>query len=282
MRHTITAVSKAIARTARKESKTLKTMGLLLVKRFPRIMAYTLAIFVLMSLMDRAYYHFAPDEWFIKYEQAKVANAREGEDVPFTVCREARGDYSFEGFREIYMIPQGGEEGQRKVVKVTSVENSIRRDESCRNFFISTDEYYHRPGRYMIAAYLKFPLKYGEVADASFSSNIYTIYANPNDTLENKLLKLQDNVKTLQKALNQIRVDNGLDPIDYPQLPGEVNKKPSSNVPSGANPEPTIPGNPEPVQPSPEPEPEPTPEPEESGLLACVQRELLLGILRCL
>lgn len=191
---------------------TIKAGGELLFKNFLRIVLYTFALFVLISLGDRSFYKFMPSDFFIKYDNAQVANALEGEDVPFTVCRDARGSYDFKGFREIRMIPAGKTEKEAVTVKVTPVSNFVDNSSRCKNYFISKTDYYHTPGKYFIQANLKIEVKYREIKDASFKSNVYTIFEKKSLTLEEKYDEQQRAINSLQQQLNELRAAAGIQP----------------------------------------------------------------------
>jgi hypothetical protein len=183
----------------------------LLWKRLPRIALYTVVLFILAQAAAYAYYYFLPSKHFIDYSSVIVSNAQEGEDVPFSVCREARGNYNFRGFRNILLIPEGQCEEQGVNVNTIEVENNINADEKCKNYYVSKDDYRHRPGMYMLKASLEFEV--GPVRKhTSWESNIYTVFPSTDEGVERRIQRLQEQIRELQRQLDELSTRISDDP----------------------------------------------------------------------
>lgn len=188
---------------------------------FPRIVAYTLASFVIITLLQFAYYRFLPGTYFINYTSAVVSNAREAENVPFTVCQQSRGNYQFEGFHDIYLLPEGKSDEHRVLVKSIATSGAINPKEPCRNYQITPQEYSHKAGRYVLHGQLDFRLPHNVIRTASFTSNVYTIEPRTSDQNRQLIEDLQDRVNQLQDSINAFRALQGLDPIPFKPVPSQ-------------------------------------------------------------
>lgn len=210
-----------------------KLTAALLFKRLPHIALYTFSIFVLLTLGQRVLFHFLPTEYFLKYDDAVVSDGKEGQDIFFSLCRDAKGNYEFDGFRNIYLL-DSEDPTKRYRVKVLPVSNTINRLDRCASFKIAKEDFRHTPGRYNLDADLKVRILDdlwilpGIVKDAHFGSNTYNIYA------DNETIDYESRLNDLQRQLDELR--SMLVPNSPETEIIEPTVQPKPNVPSQSNP----------------------------------------------
>lgn len=88
----------------------LMQFGRVFVKRFPYIVGYTLLSFILFGVLREGYRWVAPGSWYLGYDSYEVQSVPEGENIPYTACRNSFGNYEIRG-------------GSRTVFKIVDVKN---------------------------------------------------------------------------------------------------------------------------------------------------------------
>lgn len=204
-----------------KVSTALEYVGdifVLLLKRLPTIAFYTLAFFVVFSVGDRMYYRLQSADHFIHYTSFTVQNSREGEDVPFTLCRDHRGNFLVNGLRTIYIVPQG-KSVDNKVFAANQPLNGVVDSGNCATYFIRDSQYHHKPGTYVLTINLKFKTKYGYEKELFIMSQVYKIYPASNtqtvdQTINNLNVRIQENTNELNMLKRRLGlpIDPGADP----------------------------------------------------------------------
>jgi hypothetical protein len=200
--------------------------AIVLWRHLPRVALYTLTFFVLFSVADRVYYKIEPADHFVNYTSFIVQNAREGEDVPFTLCRTHRADYEVSGIRTIYVIPEGKGVAQRVFVHNDRLNGEIS-GANCSNYFIKNSDYHHPTGSYQMTINVQFKVKYGEWKQVAIQSNVYRIYPSAdNADVETQLNNLQAQIDVLQNVLKNIGVQFNI-PINTPIKPAPTTSAPN-------------------------------------------------------
>jgi len=195
----------------------------LLLKRLPTIAFWTLAFFVIFSVGDHMYYRLQSADHFVHYTSFTVQNSREGEDVPFTLCRDHRGNFLVNGLRTIYIIPEG-KSVDDKVFAANKPLNGVIDGGNCSTYFIRESEYHHKPGTYVLTINLKFKTKYGYEKEIFVISQAYKIYPalnaqSVNSVINNLNVRIQENTNELNMLKRRlgIPVDPSQDPTRKPE-----------------------------------------------------------------
>lgn len=196
---------------------------LLVIKRLPTIAFYTFAFFIVFSVGDRMYYRLQSADHFVHYTSFTVQNSREGEDVPFTLCRDHRGNFLVNGLRTIYIIPEG-KSVDDKVFAANKPLNGVIDGGNCSTYFIRESEYHHKPGTYVLTINLKFKTKYGYEKELFVISQAYKIYPASNtqsvDSVINNLnVRIQENTNELNMLKRRLGlpVNPSQDPTRQPE-----------------------------------------------------------------
>lgn len=161
----------------------------LIFKRLPTIALYTVAFFALFSVgsnainryhtyNDKKFYQHAPATHFINYTSFIVQPAREGEDLTYTVCRNHDANYNVDGFRTVYVIPEGKSEDARVFVLNKAISGVVDTG-GCASYFIRDSAYHFSPGNYQITLNLDFKVKYDFMKHVSVKSNIFRVRPVP-------------------------------------------------------------------------------------------------------
>lgn len=184
----------------------LTATGIVLWRHLPRIALYAVTFFVLFSVGDRIFYKIEPPDYFVQYTSFIVQNAREGEDVPFTLCRSHRADYDVSGLRTIYVVPAGETVAHKVFVHNDRLNGEIT-GANCANYFIKNSDFHHSIGQYQMTINLTFKVKYGEQKQVSIQSNVYRIYPNGDTAdVQTQLNNLEQQIQDLQNKLQNIGV----------------------------------------------------------------------------
>lgn len=194
----------------------LVTSGKLIWHRLPKIALYTIAIYTIFFViggvtqaLDRRAIAAAPGTDFLNYTSFTVQNAREGEDVTFTLCREHKENYDINGIRTVYIIPEGKTEAEKVFVYNKRIEGIIDTG-NCQPYFIKQSEYHFRPGKYMITLNINFRVKYDIPKSVYTKSGIFTIYPQPNSggDMQAQLNNLQQQLRDQQLIIDRL-INNG-------------------------------------------------------------------------
>lgn len=224
-------------------------------KRLPFIALYSLAIAILLASgqyfliqYDKSQIAKQPGSDFISYTSFTVNNAREGEDITFTLCREHDSNYEVKGTRTVYVIPEGKTEAQKVFIYNKQVQGVV--DEgNCQPYFIKESEYHFRPGKYLITLNLNFKVKYDLPKDVFVKSGVFTVYAQPNGggDVQTQLNNLQERFNDLLDQFNGLQQRQGVSPTAQgsgrseatpvtPLAPNTTNPAINTNPGQAANP----------------------------------------------
>lgn len=169
----------------------------------------------------------APEE-YVNYTSFNVPNAREGEDVYFSVCRDHKENYSFTGNLDVYVIsPDNG-----KPVKTFARDVGGHLKNDCDNKVIKAKDFHHSPGLYEMQFCIDIRVRYDIKKTICKTSNNYKIYAQPND-LASEVAKLQ-----LALAEAQARYEDSVADGDVTNQPDTLSTSQSSSG-DAADPQPS-------------------------------------------
>jgi uncharacterized membrane protein YgcG len=153
-------------------------------------------VFVIISLLcDRFRIEHTSGESFLNYTSFTVQNAREGEDVYFSVCRDHVENYTFKGDVDVYVITDSN-----KPVKVYARDIQGQISNDCDNKVIKAKDYHHTPNIYEMSFCVDFHVKYDIKKTVCKTSNRYRIYAQPQD-VKSQLDAAEKLVETLKEQL---------------------------------------------------------------------------------
>lgn len=181
-------------------------------RNLSKIAIYTLSIYVLLFVVtnvaeaiDRKSVIAQPATDFLNYTSFIVQNAREGEDMTFTLCRTHKENYQITGTRTVYVIPEGKTEPDKVFVYSKQVAGVV--DEgNCQPYYIKHTEYHFAPGKYLMTLNVNFKVKYNIPKSVFTKSGIFTIYAQPDGTgsIEQQLNNLQQQLQDQQDIINSL------------------------------------------------------------------------------
>jgi len=114
---------------------------------------------------------------YINYTSFTVQNAREGEDVYFTVCRDHKDSYTSKGNLEVYVVDTSA----KTPVKVFARDIKGHIINDCDTKVILASDYHHTPNLYSMSFCIDFRVKYGIEKTVCSISNRYRIYEQPQD-----------------------------------------------------------------------------------------------------
>lgn len=203
-------------------------------RRLPYIALYTVAFAGLIGgaqylygQYDRQVIAKAPATNFINYTSFSVQNAREGEDVIFTLCRTHDQNYKVDGTRIVYIIPEGKSEPDKVAVHQKNFEGVIDSG-NCQSYFIRNNEYYFKPGKYLITLNLDFKVKYDIGKTIYVKSEPFTIYPQPTGTndVQAQLNILRQQIQDQQEIINRLSFQS-----DQSSSQGEANGTIGTNTP---------------------------------------------------
>lgn len=165
----------------------LVTLRLLPIALFASLLAF------LSIQLDQHNIEKAPGEDFVNYTSFTVQNAREGEDVYFSVCRDHKENYNFNGSLSVYVISLQNEKPTQ--VYARDIKGQITNE--CDNKVILARDYKHTPNTYEMTFCVDFKVKYDIKKTVCKKSNRYRIYAQPAD-LQSKINALERELEILQ------------------------------------------------------------------------------------
>ncbi len=196
----------------RKSRDYVATSGKLIWRKLPRIALYTVAIYALflvtggvVTALDKRAVQQAPGTDFLNYTSFTVQNAREGEDVTFTLCRDHEENYSINGTRTVYVVPEGKQEADKVFIYNKNITGVVDTG-NCQPYFIKTSEYQFKPGKYLITLNINFKVKYGIEKSVFTKSGIFTVYPQPSGTtdVQAQLNILQQQLRDQQDIINRL------------------------------------------------------------------------------
>lgn len=192
----------------------LKPLGLsiyVLIKRALPITAFALLAGISAIVIDRAIVEGRSGEDYVKYTQFSVLNARAGENVYFKVCREHKEDYNFNGVISVYIYRNADPKETPLQVHSQDIRGSIRGE--CENKVIYSKDFIHDPGTYKMGFCVDFEVKYHKRKTVCKDSNIYTVYAQPED-VNGQIEYYQKLIESLQAREAESRVGAVQQPSD--------------------------------------------------------------------
>lgn len=223
-------------------------------KRLLPVATFAVLFIIIASIIDRGITQNRPATDYVNYYRFYVPNAREGEDLYFTVCRTHDSNFNYNGNLLIYVQPI--EENANETKVFTKEIGGTMRPGECEDKLLRASEFSHSPGKYKMYINVTFrEPKYEMEKTASYSSNVYSIYAQPDDVrgrieyLEQQLRQAKRDLREAQE--NQPAPQNDLTaPSAVPQSSQSApSSRPSSsngNTPSPQQPSaPTQPREPE-------------------------------------
>jgi hypothetical protein len=181
-------------------------------KNLGKIAIYTLSLWVLFFVIsnvaqaiERKNIVDEPATNFLNYTSFIVQNAREGEDVTFTLCRTHKENYQITGIRTVYVIPEGKTEPDKVFVYSKQVEGIVDKG-NCQPYYIKHTEYHFAPGKYLMTLNVNFKVKYDIPKSVFTKSGIFTVYAQPDGTgtVEQQLNNLQQQLQDQQDIINSL------------------------------------------------------------------------------
>lgn len=216
----------------------VREAGKIIWKKLPRIALYTVAIYAiclvvggLANAYDKKQIAEAPGTDFLNYTSFTVQNAREGEDVTFTLCRTHKENYSITGTRTVYVVPEGKQEADKVFIYNKDIKGVVDTG-NCQPYFIKASEYHFTPGKYLITLNINFKVKYDIAKSVFTKSGIFTIYAQPNNSqnADARLNILQQQLNDQQLLLDQL-IGNGTlrTPTSTSTVPNENNQSTITN-----------------------------------------------------
>lgn len=188
----------------------------LLWRKLPRIAVYTVAIYALFlvgagitTALDKQSVERASGTDFLNYTSFTVQNAREGEDVTFTLRRDHKENYSITGTRTVYIVPAGKTEADKVFVYNKDIKGVVDTG-NCQPYFIKASEYHFKPGKYLITLNINFKVKYDIEKSVFTKSGIFTVYPQPggSNDLQAQFNNLQQQLNDQQKLLDLL-IGNG-------------------------------------------------------------------------
>lgn len=181
--------------------------------KLPKIAMYVAAFYILFFVLgqlttayDKNIVSAEPATKFLKYTSFTVQNAREGEDVTFTVCREHKENYRVKGVKTVYVIPNSKKAESKKVFVYNKPISGVVDNGNCQSYFIRESEYHFKPGKYLITLNLDFRVKYDIIKHAFAKSSVFTVYPQPGRAdIQTQLNNLNQQIRDLQQVISSLQ-----------------------------------------------------------------------------
>lgn len=175
--------------------------ALLFWKRLPAIVLYSVAFYFIFFMGEKLFYRFMPAEYFLSYYSVNVPNDKkleEHREVPFKVCRHAKGNYFVEGTRSYYKLREASQRDSGSFIKSQPVSGTLRDDE-CSDVTISPESFDHTEGDYYFTTYLTFKVN-GNEKQVKYESNTYHISkpSMTNQEILNRIVELEKEIELLK------------------------------------------------------------------------------------
>lgn len=223
------------------------------------IATFAILFIIIFSIIDRTSTMNRPAEDYIRYTRFYVPNARESEDLHFTVCRDHKQTFNYSGNITVYIQPEPNGSGNETKVFVKEIGGFLRPGD-CEDKVLLASEYNHAPGKYKMYVTTTFnEPKYHYEKTTDYSSNVYTIYPIPEDleakidALEKQLeqtrrqlLEAQTGQSTIDSDMAAGRQQGGTSTPNDARTPTQGSSRPSSgNSNGGQQPQPEQPQQPQ-------------------------------------
>jgi hypothetical protein len=185
----------------------------------------------LATVIDKSNVEARPGESYINYTSFNVQNAREGEDVYFTVCRQHEKNYNYTGSLTVYVISV--DNGKPSKVYARDIKGAVTNE--CENKVIRAKDFTHTPNTYEMSFCVDFKVQYEIPKTVCKTSNRYRIYAQPTD--------LADRIKTLQRQIeileaqqaDAVTYGSSTEPVSSLTAPQQTTPTQTSNAGSGSS-----------------------------------------------
>lgn len=211
-------------------SKTWTYLKLISIRTIGAILVGGIGIFIGYQI-DYANVERSDPSTYLQYTQFQVQNARVGEDVNFSVCRDYQRPYLVQSNLNIYVIQNPGTETE-KPVPVFGRTNSTTLNNKCENKTVLHSDFAHKAGEYEIRACVAFDVRYDIEKTVCETSNRYRIYDTP--------LNLQeqiDQLKAQQDELEKQRAES--ENISTPNIGSSSTSTTRNVVPQASQQSPT-------------------------------------------
>lgn len=217
-------------------------------KRLLPVATFFILFVIVASMIDRKITEDRPATDYLRYYSFDVQNAREGEDVQFRVCRSRDSNFNYNGRLSVYVVPDATQPNKDAQVFGKDIGGTLRPGD-CENKVLRASEFKHAPGKYKMFISVSFrEPRYNFEKTTTFTSNIYTVYAQPTD-LEGRIQFLQQQLDQANEMLREaqtgqpavgddLRAPTGQAPQTQPQ---SVTVQPNQQSPSQTTPAQTQP-----------------------------------------
>lgn len=146
----------------------------------PLLVMFWLGSFIAVKI-DRYKVQHAPSTDYVRYTSFFVNGAYEGEDVNFTVCREFKDRYRYEGDLAVFIVPDSNKPEMAQKVYSRAIGSKYN-NQPCEAKRIKESDFHHSPGSYRMSFRVCFPVKYGyPKCSPDIQSNVYRIRTRPED-----------------------------------------------------------------------------------------------------
>ncbi len=168
--------------------------------RLPYIALYFVASLVIIKGVHYVAYKYAlPTNFFIRNLSMNVTGTVEHTDVPIRVCRDRRGSFKGDVFRTIRIIPQGKTDENARFAGRYEIKGANIDGDRCENLLITTEQFSHDPGRYIISTNFCFRSEYNRKHCIEYKSNVYEIRPSTAGDVEAKIKDLEQQIRELRK-----------------------------------------------------------------------------------
>lgn len=203
----------------------------LLVIRLLPIFLFAWAAVSIAMFIDKQNIEARPGEDYVNYTSFNVPNAREGEDVYFTVCRQHQKNYNYTGNLDVVAIST--DNGKPVKVYARDIKGSITGD--CENKVIYAKDFAHTPNLYEMSFCIDFKVKYDISKTVCKTSNRYRIYAQPTD-LADRIKALQRQIEILEaQQADAVAYGGSTEPISSLAAPKQTTPAQTGNPSSGSS-----------------------------------------------
>lgn len=172
-----------------------------IIKRAIPIIVFALLLAITATMIDRHNVRSAAGSNYINYYAFNVTNAREGEDVYFTVCRRHEQNYAYSGNLSVYVYRNADPKETPVQVHSKDIKGNLHNAE-CENKVLRAADFTHTKGTYKMSFCVNFNVKYNEPKTVCKDSNIYKIYANPTD-ISSRITFYENQLNTLRAQMQE-------------------------------------------------------------------------------
>jgi hypothetical protein len=173
--------------------------------RLPYTAVYFIAsLVILKGLHYVAFKYVLPTNYFIRSFSMTVTGTVENTDVPIRVCRDRRGNYRGDVFRTIRVIPDGKSAEDAVFAGKYNIKQINIDGDRCENLQITTDQFSHSPGRYVVGTNFCFKSQYNREHCIEYKSNVYEIRPATVSDFDAKIRDLERQIEALKKTSDSI------------------------------------------------------------------------------